>query len=85
MTGECELGGGEVSGLRRAVVLMLLDERAQLRSVAELHAALPGCEREDLEAALAELERAGVVDLVGTDVSASPATRLLDALNLIGI
>lgn len=85
MTGEWELGGEQESGLLRSIVLLLLDERAQPRSAVDLLAALPGCGDDEFEAALGELDRAGVVETIGPDVRASPATRLLDALNLIGI
>lgn len=85
MTGETELGVGQESGLRRAIVLLLLDDRAQLRSSAELRAALPGNEPDELDVALAELELAGIVELEGEDVRVSEATRVLDSLNLIGI
>ncbi|MHB1468439.1 MAG: hypothetical protein ACYCX7_04700 [Solirubrobacteraceae bacterium] len=85
MTGDYEIVEVEETGLRRAIVLLLLDERDRTRPRLELLAALPGCDGDELDDALSDLEREGVVELTGLEVRASRATRTLDALSLIGI
>lgn len=77
-------GGGE-SRLERAIVLELLsDDGERSRSIAELEAELDAAAGE-LDAALRELQEAGVVDGSEGRVWASSATRRLDELELIGI
>lgn len=85
MTSAGETVEDEKSGLRRAIVLMLLDARGGPRPRAELFAALPSSDSAELNEALSDLERAGVVELGEDEVRASPATRMLDGLHLIGI
>ncbi len=76
--------GGE-SLLERAIVLELLnDDRERIRSTAELESVL-GAGSGELDVALRGLHEAGVVDRSEGRVWASPATRRLDELELIGI
>jgi hypothetical protein len=77
---------GEGTRLERAVVLQLLrDDHGPSWSRAELASELGG-EASAIEAALSRLHGAGVVRLDdGERISASPATRRLDDLELIGV
>lgn len=76
---------GDGVRLERAVVLQLLrDDRGQSWSRAELASEL-GVEAPAIEAALSRLHGDGVVWLDDDQISASPATRRLDDLELIGI
>lgn len=86
MTGDFqERDEGATSSLQRAIVLLLLDRRGDPRPRVELHDALLDCGGADLDAALDDLEREGVIELTSSQARASRATRRLDALNLIGI
>jgi Mn-dependent DtxR family transcriptional regulator len=66
------------------VLQLLRDDRGQSWSRAELASEL-GVEAPAIEAALSRLHGEGVVWLDDDQISASPATRRLDDLELIGI
>ncbi len=66
------------------VVVQLLD-RARGRDRETLHRALGHRERKEIDAALASLERAGVLTVSGRTVRASPALARLEQLNLIAV
>jgi hypothetical protein len=71
--------------LQRAIVLTLLGGEpgrrwSRARLAAELQAQVPA-----VDDALRSLARAGVVFVAGDDVWASPATRLLDDLQLLAV
>ena len=71
--------------LERAVVLELLsDQRARNCTLVDL-AEILGARRDELDVAVNALDRAGVLSIAGESASASPATRRLDELELIGI
>jgi len=71
--------------LERAIVLQLLrDDRRQNWSRAELASEL-SVGAPAIEAALSSLHGEGVVQLDDDQVSASPATRRLDGLELIAV
>ena len=76
---------GDGGRLERAVVLQLLrDDHSQDWSRAELASEL-GTEAPAIEAVLSRLHAEGVVRLNDDRISASPATRRLDDLELIAI
>jgi hypothetical protein len=80
---ESRAAGG--ARLERAIVLLLLSDDLERRwSRAELGAELDAA-ASLLDAALRSLQQADVVWLVDEGVSASPAARRLDELELIGI
>ncbi|MEA2140531.1 MAG: hypothetical protein QOC91_630 [Solirubrobacteraceae bacterium] len=82
-----EASGPRASGgsrLERAVVLELLDNAEQRRSLAQLREEL-GAGAEELEAAVAALAAAGVLCLSDGLTWAAPAARRLDELELIAI
>jgi hypothetical protein len=82
-----EASGPRASGgsrLERAVVLELLDDAEQRRSLAQLREQL-GAGAEELEAAVAALAAAGVLCLSDGLTWAAPAARRLDELELIAI
>ncbi|MEA2335904.1 MAG: hypothetical protein QOG40_2394 [Solirubrobacteraceae bacterium] len=82
-----EASGPRASGgsrLERAVVLELLDDAEQRRSLAQLREEL-GAGAEELEAAVAALAAAGVLCLSDGLTWAAPAARRLDELELIAI
>jgi DNA-binding IclR family transcriptional regulator len=76
---------GDGGRLERAVVLQLLrDDHGQDWSRAELAREL-GAEASAIEEVLSRLHAEGVVRLDDDRISASPATRRLDGLELIAI
>lgn len=80
-----ELRAGDGARLERAVVLQLLrDDHGQDWSRAELAGEL-GAEAPAIEAVLSRLCAEGVARLEDDRISASPATRRLDDLELIAI
>jgi hypothetical protein len=79
---EPRASGG--SRLERAVVLELLSDRAERRSLAELRTEL-GAGADELQAAVSSLGAAGVLCVDDELAWASPAARRLDELELIGI
>jgi Mn-dependent DtxR family transcriptional regulator len=71
--------------LERAVVLQLLrDDHDQSWSRAELASEL-GADAPAVQEALSRLQREGVVSLSDDQITASPAARRLDALELISV
>jgi hypothetical protein len=64
--------------------VQLLD-RARGRDLGVLHRALGHRERQEIDAALASLERVGVLTVSGRTVKASPALARLEQLNLIAV
>ena len=83
-----EAGETPASGdtrLQRAVVLELLGQRREHgHSLAELARRL-GAQHDELEPAVQALRRAGVVEVRANEISASPAARHMDGLDLIAI
>jgi predicted ArsR family transcriptional regulator len=76
---------GDSARVERAVVLQLLrDDHRQHWSRAELADEL-GAEAPAIEAALTRLHAEGVVRLDDDRISASPATRRLDGLELLAV
>lgn len=66
------------------VVVQLLD-RARGRDRDALYRALDHRERDEIDTALASLERDGVLTVSGRTVRASPALSCLERLNLIAV
>jgi hypothetical protein len=80
-----ESRAGDGARLERAIVLQLLrDDHGQTWSRAELASELAE-EAPAIEAALTRLREDGVVRLDDDRISASPAARRLDDLELIGV
>jgi hypothetical protein len=71
---------------QRALVLQLLrDDHDESWPRSELDAELGDIEEQAIACALASLQEAGVVELEGDSLSASPAAWRLDELALIGV
>jgi DNA-binding HxlR family transcriptional regulator len=81
-----ESGAGDTWIVERAVVLQILrDDHAARWSRAELASEMPDFAPAVLATALERLEHTGVVRLDGSRVSASPAARRLDELELVAV
>ncbi len=66
------------------VVIEVLN-RPRGRDLGRMYRALRHHDRQDIDAAITSLERAGVVTLIGETIKASPALALLEQLDLISI
>ena len=78
--------GRDVWRVERAIVLQVLrDDRDQRWSRTALASEVSDFEPALIELALSQLQRDEVLSSAGTQVSASPATRRLDQLELIGV
>jgi DNA-binding HxlR family transcriptional regulator len=78
--------GRDLWVVERAIVLQVLrDDHDERWTRAELAHEIPDFEPAALDEALTRLERDGVLRRVGASMSAAPATRRLDELELISI
>jgi hypothetical protein len=66
------------------VVIEVLN-RAHGRNLERMYRTLGHRDRRDIDAAIASLERAGLVTVAGETIKASPALALLEQLDLIAI
>jgi hypothetical protein len=66
------------------VVIEVLN-RPRGRDLERMYRALRHHDRQDIDAAIASLQRAGVVTVSGESIKASPALALLEQLDLIAI
>lgn len=67
------------------LVVLAVVGRVRGRERQRLYQALRPSPRADIDAAIGRLEVAGVVAVKGERIHASPALRLLDELDLIGV